>query len=198
MARRFASRQSLHFGENEFVLLLIGNDWKNKGLGALLRACALLKDLPLQILVVGSDDPIFFRPLVEKLGMQDRLRFEVPSSDVLLFYGAADLYVGPSLEDSFGLPILEALACGLPVIASVNAGASEMIHDGVTGLILRDPQDHAQLSQLIRRTYSDPRLRRRLGEAASRYVMANCSWDQNAAATRAFLEAATCKRRHGR
>jgi hypothetical protein len=59
--------------------------------------------------------------------MQDRLRFEAPSGDVLLFYAAADVYVGPSLEDSFGLPILEAMACGLPVIASAHAGASEMI-----------------------------------------------------------------------
>ncbi len=130
LARRSASRRSLHFAEDEFVLLLIGNDWTNKGLGALLRACALLMDLPLRVLVVGSDDPIFFRPLVEELRMQDRLRFEVPSSDVLLFYAAADLYVGPSLEDSFGLPILEAMACGLPVIASAHAGASEMIDDG--------------------------------------------------------------------
>ena len=139
VARRSASRQSLHFAENEFVLLLIGNDWKNKGLGALLRACALLTDLPLRVLVVGSDDPIFFQALVEELRMQDRLRFEAPSSDVLLFYAAADLYVGPSLEDSFGLPILEAMACGLPVIASAHAGASEMIRDGETGFILSDP-----------------------------------------------------------
>jgi glycosyltransferase involved in cell wall biosynthesis len=197
VARRPEARQSLHFAEKEFVLLLIGNDWKNKGLGALLRACALLRDVPLRILVVGSDDPIFFRPLVQELGMQDRLRFEAPSTDVLLFYAAADLYVSPSLEDSFGLPILEAMACGLPVIASARAGASEMIHDGQTGFILRDPQDHVQLSQLIRRTYSDPTLRQEVGEAASRYVLANCGWDQNAAATREFLEATLCKRRRG-
>ena len=196
MARRSASRQFLHFEENEFVLLLIGNDWKNKGLATLLRSCALLTDLPLRVLVVGSDDPIFFRPLVEELGMRDRLRFEAPSSDVLLFYAAADLYVGPSLEDSFGLPILEAMACGLPVIASAHAGASEMIHDGKTGFILRYPQDHVQLSHLIRRTYSDPTLRRGVGEAASRYILANCGWDQNATATREFLESAHSKRSH--
>jgi glycosyltransferase involved in cell wall biosynthesis len=84
----------------------------------------------LRLLVVGSDDPIFFRPVILELRMQDRLRFEAPSGDVLFFYAAADLYVSPSLEDSFGPPILEAMACGLPVIASSHAGASEMIHDG--------------------------------------------------------------------
>jgi glycosyltransferase involved in cell wall biosynthesis len=50
----------LRFAENEFVLLMISNDWKNKGLDALLWACALLRDLPLRLLVVGSEDPIFF------------------------------------------------------------------------------------------------------------------------------------------
>lgn len=188
LARRSASRQSFHFGENEFVLLLIGNDWKNKGLGALLRACALLTDLPLRLLVVGNDDPILFRPIVEQLRMQDRLRFEVPSSDVLLFYAAADLYVGPSLEDSFGLPILEAMACGLPVIASAHAGASEMIHDGETGFILRDPQDQLELGRLIRRIYEEKTLRLAMGEAASQQVLANCGWDENAAKTRELLE----------
>jgi UDP-glucose:(heptosyl)LPS alpha-1,3-glucosyltransferase len=197
MARRSASRQSLHFGENEFVLLLIGNDWKNKGLGTLLKACALLMDLPLRLLVVGNDDPILFRPVVELLRMQDRLRFEAPSSDVLLFYAVADLYVGPSLEDSFGLPILEAMACGLPVIASAHAGVSEMVRDGETGLILRDPQDHLQLAHLIHRIYMDQPLRLAMGGAASRYVLANCGWDQNATATREFLEATPRKRRRG-
>ena len=187
-ARRAASRQAHHFGENEFVLLLIGNDWKNKGLGALLRACALLTDLPLRLLVVGSDDPIFFRPDIEQLRMQDRLRFEAPSSDVLVFYAVADLYVGPSLEDSFGLPILEAMACGLPVIASAHAGASEMIHDGETGFILRDPQDQLELARLIRRIYEEKTLRLAMGEAASQHVLANCGWDENVEKTREFLE----------
>jgi len=194
IARRSESRLFLNFEENEFVLLLIGNDWKSKGLAALLRASAMLIDLPLRILVVGSDDPILFRDFIAELGLRDRLRFEMPSSDVLLFYAAADLYVSPSLEDSFGLPILEAMACGLPVIASAHAGASEMIHDGETGFVLRDPQDHVKLSQLIRRAYSDRRLCQKLGEAASQYAMANCSWDQNADATKKFLEATISNR----
>ena len=95
---------------------------------------------PYNMLVVGSDDPDLYRPSIDQLGLQGRVRFEKASKDVLSFYAAADLYVGPSLEDSFGLPILEAMACGLPVIASSNAGASEMIRDGETGFILGDPR----------------------------------------------------------
>jgi glycosyltransferase involved in cell wall biosynthesis len=91
---------------------------KRKDLITLLRATSLLKELPLRILVVGRDEPDFYRQLVDQFALQNRIRFEKPSMDVLSFYAAADLYVGPSLEDSFGLPILEAMACGLPVIAS--------------------------------------------------------------------------------
>jgi glycosyltransferase involved in cell wall biosynthesis len=188
IARRNTSRQSLSYGENDFVLLLIGNDWKKKGLDTLLKAIALLKDLPLYMLVVGSDEPGFYRPLIDQLALQDRVRFEKPSMDVLSFYAAADLYVGPSLEDSFGLPILEAMACGLPVIASANAGASEMIREGETGFILRDPQDQLELASLIRRTQAEDTLRLSIGAAASRYVMTNCSWDENAEKTRQLLE----------
>ena len=188
-AKRNVSRRSLSYSENDFVALLIGNDWKKKGLDILLTAFVSLTDLPLRVLVVGRDDPNFYRPLLNQLVLQDRVRFEKPSADVLSFYAAADLYVGPSLEDAFNLPMLEAMACGLPVIASVQAGASENIRDYETGLLLRDPRDPDQLVRLIRLLFDDADLRGRIGEAASRYVRNNCSWDHNVARTREFLEA---------
>jgi UDP-glucose:(heptosyl)LPS alpha-1,3-glucosyltransferase len=188
MGKRDASRQTLSYGERDFVLLLIGNDWKTKGLDTLLRAAALLKDLPLRMLVVGNDEPSLYRPLVDQLALQDRVRFAKPSLDVVSFYAAADLYVGPSLGDSFGLPILEAMACGLPVIASPNAGASEILRDAQTGFILRDPQDQVELASLIRRIQADDTLRLSMGTVASHYVMANCSWDDNTEKTRQLLE----------
>jgi glycosyltransferase involved in cell wall biosynthesis len=181
-------RQSFGYAENDFVVLLIGNDWKKKGLDTLLRALELLKNLPLRALVVGSDDVGIYGTLLDQLGLRDCVRFEKPCVDVLSFYAAADLYAGPSLEDAFNLPILEAMACGLPVIASSNAGATELVRDGETGFVLRDPQDHLQLANLIRRIFTDEALRREMGEAASRQVLVNCSWDDNANKTRELLE----------
>jgi UDP-glucose:(heptosyl)LPS alpha-1,3-glucosyltransferase len=188
MVRRNASRQSLSYAASDFVLLLIGNDWKKKGLDTLLKALTLLTDLPLRALVVGSDEPSFYRPLLGQLALQDRVRFEKPSADVLSFYAAADLYVGPSLEDAFNLPILEAMTCGLPIIASAHAGVSEIVRDGEIGFVLRDPQDHLQLAHLIRRLYADETLRQTMGDAASRHVLRNCGWDENTKKTREFLE----------
>ena len=190
IAKRSASRRLFSYAESDFVLLLIGNDWKKKGLDTLLKALPLLTDLPLRVLIVGRDDPNFYRPLLDQLVLRDRVRFEKPSADVLSFYAAADLYVGPSLEDAFNLPVLEAMACGLPVIASNQAGASENVRDYETGMLLRDPRDPVELVRLIRRLFDDVELRERIGEAGSRYVRDNCNWDQNVARTREVLEAA--------
>ena len=150
---------------------------------------ALLKDLPLRALVVGNDNPKIYYTSLDQLGLRDQVRFEKPLVDVLAFYAAADVYAGPSIEDAFNLPILEAMACGLPVIASSQAGASEMVHDGQTGVILQDPQDQVQLANLVRGIFINKPLRQAMGESASRQVLANCSWDKNAEKTATLLEA---------
>jgi glycosyltransferase involved in cell wall biosynthesis len=186
--RKNQLRQAFQIAENDFVVLLIGNDWKKKGLDSLLRAATRLRDIPLRLMVVGKDDRELYRSMVQELGLQGRISFENPSSDVVQFYALADLYAGPSLEDGFNLPILEAMACGLPVIASIHTGASENIEDGRTGLILNNPQDDALLARLIRQLYSDDALHQKIAQAAADFVRENCSWDQNAARTKELLE----------
>jgi len=193
LARRSVSRQSLKLDESDFVALLIGNDWKKKGLDQLLRALAII-ETPIQLLVVGKDDPGLYRPALRQLTLDDRVRFLAPSVDVLSFYAAADAYVAPSLEDAFGLPILEAMACGLPVIASVQAGASENVVDGTTGYLLRDPMNHVELAEIILRLAGDRPAAQKVGAAAAKYVQASVSWDHNVSATREFLENALASR----
>jgi glycosyltransferase involved in cell wall biosynthesis len=188
-AKRASARQSFGYVHHDFVLLLIGNDWKKKGVDSLLNALASLRDLPLRVLIVGRDDPQIYRDLVQQLGLNPTVRFEKPSQDVLSFYAAADCYVAPSLEDAFNLPIVEAMACGLPVIASAYAGAAQFIRDGQNGFILTDPQDHQRLAQLIRQVCNDPASRELMGLAASQHARAECNWEKNVEQTRSFLEA---------
>jgi glycosyltransferase involved in cell wall biosynthesis len=187
LARRTVSRQSLKLDSVDFVLLLMGNDWKKKGLDQLLRALATI-EMPIQLLVVGKDDPGLYRSALQQFRLGDRVRFLAPSADVLSFYAAADAYVAPSLEDAFGLPILEGMACGLPVVASVHAGASENIIDATTGYLLRDPMNHIELAEIILRLVSDRPMAERIGAAAAEYVKTSVSWDRNVAGTREFLE----------
>ena len=153
----------------------------------MLRALATI-EIPIQLLVVGRDDPGLYRSALRQLRLEDRVRFLAPSADVLSFYAAADAYVAPSLEDAFGLPILEAMACGLPVIASVQAGASENIIDGTTGYLLRDPMNHVELAEIILRLAGDRPAAQKVGAASAKYVQASVSWDRNALATREFME----------
>ncbi len=140
----------------------------------------------LRILVVGTDDRRPYQSLAQNSGIAAQLRFAAPSTDPMQFYAASDAYVGPSLEDSFGLPVAEAMACGLPVISSRHAGVSEFITDGANGFVLEDSSDSRGLAALVRRLVADPNLCRRLGESAVRATQ-SLTWDNNAAAVREFL-----------
>jgi glycosyltransferase involved in cell wall biosynthesis len=191
--RRTSARKQFGFEAADFVLLLIGNDWKKKGLDCLLEALAASPGLPLRLLVVGRDDRSLYLPCIEQSGIGGRVIFADPSPDVLQFYAAADLYVGPSLEDSFGLPVLEAMACGLPAITSAFAGVSEYVHDGIDGFILSDPRDSTVLARLVRQLYEQTDLCRRVGEAAACTAQAY-TWDRNARETWAFLMSALEKK----
>lgn len=180
LALRETARSSFGASPSEFVFLLIGNDWKKKGLDALLEALTECTDLPVRLFIVGKDQREPYIWQCEKLQLGARVGFLNPSADVLQFYAAADAYVGPSLEDAYGLPILEAMACGLPVIASVAAGASEIISHRENGLLLQNPRDVKALSQLMRELCVSPEFARSLGAAAERTAAAQ-SWDMHAA-----------------
>src|SRR5277367_4689106 len=196
LARRAESRQRRGFGDGDFVLLLVGNDWRNKGLPVILQAISALPLLPIRLLVVGNDAADHFRVQAARLGVGERCSWESPSADVLDFYAAADVYASPSREDSFGLPVAEAMACGLPAITSACAGVADSIHDAVDGFVLRDPRDAQALSQLIERLHSDPELRLKVGQAASQTVLA-WDWKRNAAGVWELLQRAKAKQASG-
>jgi glycosyltransferase involved in cell wall biosynthesis len=187
LARRASARKELGLAPADFTLLLIGNDWKKKGLDGLLQALSLIASLPWKLLVVGSDARDPYEKIIRDRNVLDRVFFLTPSPDVMQFYAAADAYVGPSLEDAYGLPILEAMACGLPVIASSQAGASEIVRDGTNGIFLHDPRDIRELSTKLRALLDDSGLCTRLGEEASRTAQQH-TWGKNAQATREWLE----------
>lgn len=189
LRRRETSRKILQLRETEFVLLLIGNDWKKKGLEPLLNAMAAIPRLPLRLLVVGRDNCVPFLEQIQRLNLAGRVLFLEPSSDIMHFFAAADVYTGPSLHDSFALPPIEAMACGLPVITSVTNGGSQIITEGLDGFVLSDAHDNAALSRLISCLYEQPELRRSVGENAARAAQ-SYSWERNASETWEFLSKA--------
>jgi glycosyltransferase involved in cell wall biosynthesis len=187
LAHRQGARYRRDFSDKELVLLLIGNDWRVKGLPTILAAMAATRDLPLRLIVVGSDVATSFQRNAQQLGIADRCRWESPRADVIHFYATADIYVSPSLEDSFGLPVAEAMACGLPVITSKFAGVSELIQNERDGLVLPDPANAAVLSDLFRGLYANAAARTTLGDAAA-VTAQTWTWERSTAETWHWLK----------
>jgi UDP-glucose:(heptosyl)LPS alpha-1,3-glucosyltransferase len=194
LAARDAARKLRGYRNEDFVLLMIGNDWASKGLQSILGAFATLQRIPVQLLVVGSDDVGPFRALAEQSGVLDRCRWELPSANVLDYYAASDLYVSPSREDSFGLPIAEAMACGLPVITSVYAGVSDLVKDRVNGFVLPDPSNSRTLAQLIAVLQGNKTLCQEIGNSAAQEVQ-SWTWEHNAEEIWKFLQLAAAKKK---
>ncbi len=197
LSRRSDARLRHNFREGDFVLLLIGNDWDNKGLSTILEALPKLADAPLKVLVVGNDDVSAWRPLASRLGVLDRSHWETACTDILDAYAAADVYVSPSREDSFGMPVAEAMACGLPVVTSRFAGVSSLLHDGTDGFVLQDPRDAETLAKLIRMLFDQKELRGRVGDAAAKTVL-EWTWERNAAMVWDLLKEVSAKKHSAR
>ena len=179
VALRDEARKSLGLSSEQFVLLLIGNDWRKKGLPTLLDTLAKLRELPIRLLVVSRELDEALHNLVRKKSLDECVRFLPPRKDVEHYFAAADAYVGPSLEDTYALPAVEAMACGLPVIISSRAGASAVTTHGVDALILKDPTNASELAALIHQLYDDVSFRSSLGEKAAA-TASKFTWESNA------------------
>jgi glycosyltransferase involved in cell wall biosynthesis len=178
VARRPDARRELGIADGRFVFLLVGNDWRKKGLFTLLDALPLLADFPVLLLVAGSDESHSYQKRIRESKLEDRVRFLPSRPDVAFYYAAADAYVGPSIEDTFAQPPAEAMSCGLPVITTVTNGTAEIITDGVDGILLRDPSDAQALGVAMRSLCSDRELCLRLGQNAAR-TAEQYTWDRN-------------------
>jgi len=186
-ALRRVARGELELTQDQFALLLVGNDWRNKGVPVLLEALALLHELPILLFVVSREDSSACLRLVKETRLEDRVRFLPPRNDIEFYYAAADAYAGPSLQDSYSMPPAEAMACGLPVIVSAAAGVSEIVKDGADGLILDNPRDATALAAMIRRLYKDEAFRTRLGERAVETTR-QYTWERNGQELGAIFE----------
>jgi glycosyltransferase involved in cell wall biosynthesis len=106
--------------------------------------------------------------ITNDLHVQYRL-FERDPGRMALYYQAADIYVSPALAESFGKAIIEAMACGTPVIATKVGGNIEQITDGVTGCLV-PISDISAMAVAIHRLLSDENLRKDMGKASAEYA----------------------------
>jgi D-inositol-3-phosphate glycosyltransferase len=166
------ARKELGLSEKK-VILYVGRIEPIKGLDILVSALALLEDMgDTRLLVVGGrpgqDEELDrLKSLAARLGISDMVTFTgaVPQAELPTYYSAADVFVLPSYSESFGLVALEAMACGIPVVASRVGGPSTFVKDGETGYLIpwRCPEPFAQRLDML---LSNPGLRDKMGEAA--------------------------------
>jgi len=145
----------------------------------LLRAVRAIGRPNVHLLVAGDGDRATgYRQLAERLGIGPQTHFlgAVAHRDLPAVYAAADLVVLPSdLQESFGLVLVEAMACGRPVVASSLPGARAVVGDGVDGLLVR-PGDVADLTTQIVALLDDPPRREEMGAQGRAKVEAQYAW----------------------
>ena len=178
--RAFRERRSLP----ERFLLFVGTLEPRKNLDGLLRAYAgVAERLGVSLVVVGGRGWRYSGSfdLVGTLGLEGRVRFEdfVPDEELPLYYAAAVALVYPSLYEGFGLPPLEAMGTGTPVITTRGSSLSDVV--GRAGLLV-DAGDEAALAEAMVRVTEDGELRRDLRQAGLDRA-ALFSWDRAAAGT---------------
>jgi UDP-glucose:(heptosyl)LPS alpha-1,3-glucosyltransferase len=172
LKRRQEWRQQWKIGSDETVGLFVAMNYRLKGLEPLLRAVSCLPaGSPFRLLVAGHPRFQAYASLADKLGIANRVMFLGPRRDVHDSYYAADFLVHPTFYDPCSLVVLEALACGLPVITTRFNGASESLLPGVRpsgslpGFVLDDPHDYQKLASFMIQFF-DPDRRAACAEAA--------------------------------
>jgi glycosyltransferase involved in cell wall biosynthesis len=184
---REKARKELALSPERFALVIVSNDGRNKGLPVIFQALVVLRELPIDLLVITREDPAPYLATVHAAGLDGRIHFLTPRNDIEFYYAAADAYVGPSLEDTFAQPPAEAMACGMAVIVSANNGTSEIITDRTDGLILTDPTDARSLAEMIRKLCEDKDFSSQLGKNACEAVR-QYTWDRNGRDLSAIFE----------
>lgn len=194
------ARRSLGFAE-ENIVLSVGRVEPLKGLDILLMAMATLDDRSsTRVVIVGGDsetdrEAVRLRSISKTLGLDELVTFAgaVPQERLNVYYNAADIFVLPSYYESFGLVALEAMACGVPVIASRVGGPKSFVKGGVTGYLIdwRCPEPFAQKLDIL---LHNPALRESMGRAARSHAE-TMGWENVGRKTMAVYESVTSKAR---
>ena len=184
-------------------IVSVGRLVPRKGVDLVIAALALLRDAgfsDVELLIVGGgtdaaglqEDAEARRLLTyaRELGVQDQvtLRGHVPREAMPGILRSADAVICTPWYEPFGIVPLEAMACGIPVVAAAVGGLTDSVVDQGTGLHV-PPKDPLAIARAVARLLSDPALRRELGRAGQKRVRSRFSWDKVAAETeKAYLQ----------
>ncbi|TMW70553.1 glycosyltransferase family 4 protein [Alteribacter natronophilus] len=166
-------RKELGYSESDLLLFYAAEFNKNKNQQFLIHSLALLKDeLPGARLLLAGEGALEkeCRALAGKLGVSDRVDFLGFRKDIVRILPACDIAVGSSFREGLPVNIMEAMSCGLPVLATENRGHCELIKQGVNGWTV-PPDNHQAFAEKLTLLTRDEKLRRTLGEHSRARMM---------------------------
>jgi glycosyltransferase involved in cell wall biosynthesis len=185
-----AARRLLGFGPDERLLLYVGRLDREKNLEFLTDAVARVREPGVRFVLVGRGTQAeSLRRLASVRGLGDRVEFRggVAPDRLPAYYRAANVFVFASTTETQGLAVLEAMACGLPVVAVRASGIEEVVTDGVSGLLV--PEDAEAFAAAVDQILADADLGAKLAtggrEAASAFGAATVAGRLEAAYRRA-------------
>jgi|JI10StandDraft_1071094.scaffolds.fasta_scaffold32763_6 D-inositol-3-phosphate glycosyltransferase len=194
---RSEARRALGLPQDTLIAGIVGRLDPQKNQAMLLRAAAQLihEGLPLKILIVGantldnkSDYQRELEILCAELQISESVFFRPFMQDPGLAYAALDVFVLTSEKETYGMVTIEAMAAGLPVLATRSGGTPELVDDGQTG-ILFDPQNDEGLRTSLRLLIQDGELRARLGRAGQQKAALRFSHEQQIAGVLRAIDA---------
>jgi glycosyltransferase involved in cell wall biosynthesis len=196
-------RAELGARDGDILIGGIGNIRPAKGYDVLLRAAALLchRSQRYRFVVVGQEGGALSDELLElhrSLGLGDRVRFVGFRQDIPAVMRNLDLYVSSSTAEGFSLTTVEAMACGISVVATRSGGPEEIIEDGVTGVLVPTGSPEA-LARAMHDVLSNAGLRRRMTKAARAVAARRFNVDAMVRSYEALYERCLAQRgqRHG-
>ena len=186
-AERAKARAAFGLAPDSPVVVSVSRLVPRKGMDVLVDAAAGLEaSFPGLVVAIGGAgrDRARLAGRIAARRAPVRLLGKVPDDDLPRLYGAADVFVMACRnrwlgleQEGFGIVFLEAAAAGVPQVAGRSGGADEAVEDGVTGLVVDDPRDPAQLAGALRRLLVDPGLRARMGERARQRAEESFGYD---------------------
>lgn len=184
---RRTARRRFGLPDDSELIVSISRLVPRKGFDVAIRAAAALAPTRPDLLLAiagGGRDERRLRTLAGELGAPVRFLGRVPHDDLAELYGCADVYAmvcrtrwGGLEQEGFGIVFVEAAACGVPQVAGDSGGAAEAVVDGVTGFVVRDPEDPAAVAEVFEALLDAPALRASMSAASRERAVTEFSYD---------------------
>ena len=204
-AEKFSPSRSKSFLDKDIVLFT-GRLIAAKGIKYLVEAIPkVLRENPNTLFVfIGPGNSLPYRRRLKELGVPEKnlmfVGYLKESSDLVEYYRASSVFVAPTLYENLPIRVLEAMACGVPVIASNVCAIPEVIDNGVNGILIQ-PGSIDELADAICCLLEDPSLRWKMGNNARKAVLEKFNWKVNAIKTvkvyQQILDSFYCRNRRG-